>query len=420
MHRRVWTTARGVTVGDTLVPTLIYMASIPLTLAALATSAVPNMVLIGVRSDEEDDAYRSAIVTNGSEEFLVRVPRTEVAEVHQSAELLGLAALTEGTRSILPFAVPETLGMTRAGDTRAVVTRCVDGDRFVVGDLANDSLLLQPIAAMLAAIHGLPLTVAQQGGLPVRSAQDLRLQSTRVIDRAEATRLLPQTVLERWKRVIESSDLWDFSPTIVHGSLDADHLRVFDDQITGVVGWSELSVGDPATDIAWLLNAGSEVLDGVLARYARLSAVGSLSHLRTRAALYAELEIARWLFHGIDTHDETIVSDAVTMLDRLVDSFGVSGERLGAAEHPSPLSDEEVTALLEDTPEVIDVLSDTAAYEALDEDRMFGVDTDFIEPLPDPEPRSNSVDANSNGVDAQLTEPIDDADLPESSSRPRG
>ncbi|WP_244302862.1 phosphotransferase [Leucobacter coleopterorum] len=252
------------------------MASIPFTLAALATSAVPDLVVLGVSLDEQGEAFRSAVITNGIDEFLVRVPRTELAEVRQSAELLGLASLNEGSRAVLPFEVPETLGMTRAGDTRAVVTTFIGGDQFEVDHLKEDSLLLQPIAEMLAAIHGLPLNVAQQGGLPVRSAQDLRLQATRVIDRAEATRLLPQTVLDRWKHVVETSELWDFAPTMVHGSLDADHLRISSDQITGVVGWSELSVGDPASDMAWLLNAGSEVLDGVLARYAKLHTSSSI------------------------------------------------------------------------------------------------------------------------------------------------
>ncbi len=39
--------------------------------------------------------------------------------------------------------------------------------------------------------------------------------------------------------------------------------------------------------------------------------------LRKRARLYAELEIARWLLHGIDSRDEGIIADAEGMLDAL-------------------------------------------------------------------------------------------------------
>ncbi len=430
------------------------MASIPFTLAALSTSAVPGLVVFGVREHESDDAFVSAIIATEDDELLVRVPRTHQAEVQQSAELLGLAALTEGPRSRLPFAVPTALGMTRAGETRAVVTSFLDGARFEADDLTHDAILLQPLAEAIAAIHELPLTVAQHGGLPVRSAQDLRVLATRLVDRADATRLLPETVRRRWTHVLETSDLWDFSPTMVHGSLDAELIRVDEGAITAILGWSECSVGDPAADLAWLLAAGPDVLDGMIARYARARNSESLSHLRARAALYHELEVARWLLHGTETHDQTIIDDAVTMLDRMVGSGGALGAAFTAAVAAAPLSSEEVIALLDQTPEITDAQSDTAAFEGLDEDRMFGVDTDFIEPLdadsdgaqdgsseadasetPDAEetdvidpldvsgdaPRPDSADRPSarpasDGGD-QLTEPLSDDDLPRGSAR---
>ena len=42
-------------------------------------------------------------------------------------------------------------------------------------------------------------------------------------------------------------------------------------------------------------------------------------HLRQRAKLYAELEIAKWLLHGTETRSTEIVDDAVAMLTGLVD-----------------------------------------------------------------------------------------------------
>lgn len=403
------------------------MASIPFTLAALATSAVPGLVVFGVREHLDDESFAEAVVTSEDAELLVRVPRSQAAEVQQSAELLGLAALSEGSRSRLPFAVPETLGMTRAGETRAVVSTLLDGARFEAEDLADDAILLQPLAEAIAAIHDLPLSVAQQGGLPVRTAQDLRLRATRLIDRATATRLLPETVLRRWEHTVETAELWDFSPVMVHGSLNADQIRVDEDRISAVLGWSELSLGDPAADLSWLLVAGPDVLDAVLARYAQRRNTGSLAHLRTRAALYHELEVARWLLHGVEAHDQSIVDDAVSMLDRMVGVTGPLGHALVASLPRAPLGEAEVSALLEETPEVVDQLSDTAAYEALDEDRMFGVDTDFIEPLREgedggsgrgggEEPAASGEAADGSGPAGnsfdQLTEPIDPADLP--------
>ncbi|MFV0435693.1 MAG: phosphotransferase [Leucobacter sp.] len=357
------------------------MASIPLTLAALATSAVPGLVVLGVRPHDCGDDYLAAVVSGEERELLVRVPRTQSAEVRQSAELLGISALTEGSRSQLPFEVPEALGVTRAGETRAVVTTYLDGAVFEAADLHEDTLLLQPIAEVLAAIHGLPRTVAQHGGLPERAARDLRVLTRRLVDRADATRMVPETVVRRWNRVLDAPEVWDFAPTIVHGSLDAEHLRVDGERITGVLGWGELSVGDPASDMSWLLEGGSETLGAVLGRYTRLRGSGSPTHTRTRAALYYELRVARWLLHGVEAHDSAVIDDAVAMLDRMVTTGGMLGASSASDVAREPLGESEVSEMLSETPEVVDHLSDSAVYEALDEDRMFGVDTDFVEPL---------------------------------------
>lgn len=380
------------------------MASIPLTLAALATSAVPGLDVRGAREHHGDGGgqFESAVIISDEGEAIVRIPRTQSAEVQQSAELLGLAALTEGARSRLPFEVPLSLGMTRAGDTRAVVTTFLPGGRVDADDIEAEALLLQPIAESLAAIHELPHSIAHRGGLPIRSAEDVRLQAARLLDRADATRLLPRTIHEHWTSVLEDAEIWDFAPTIVHGSFGAEQLLVDEDRIVGVLGWSELSVGDPAADLAWLLAAGEEVLDAVLARYSLQRDAGHIRRFRARTSLYHELEIARWLLHGVDAHNQSITDDAVAMLDRLVDRMNTASYRYSTQDSlaAAPLSEAEVERLLDETPEVTDQLSDTAAYEALDEDRVFRADTDFIEPL---DTESSDGDAAAD----QLTEPID-------------
>lgn len=355
------------------------MSSTPLTLAALATSAVPDLEPLAVRPyNPAGQDFRSAVLTTASEELLVSVPKNHAAEVSQAASLLAFSALTEGARAQLPFAVPEGRGMTRSGDTRAVVSTFLIGGRIDPATLAADSLLVDPIAAGTAAIHALPRSVVQQGGLPVRTANDLRLLATRIIDRADATRFLPNTVHRRWLEVIENAELWDFSPVVTHGSLNAEALLVEDDEILGVLGWSECGIGDPAADLAWLHGASNGAFAAVLDAYLGLVDTGNADALTARSRLYHELEIAKWLLHGVENHDREVVDDAVRMLDRFVDALTLLAP---ATVVRGPLNADEALDLLGQTPEVTDHMSDTAAYEALDEDRMFGNDTDFIEPI---------------------------------------
>lgn len=356
------------------------MASTPLTLAALATSAVPGLRVSAYRpvAGGGIDDYASAVLATEDRELIVRVPRNPSAEVRQSAEMLGLSALADGARAALPFQVPEVLGLTRAGDTRAVVSTFVPGSHIEPANLESDALLLQPIADALAAIHRLPVAVIQQAGLPVRSADDARAVAARLIERAADTRLLPDLVRSRWQEALDSPRLWDFAPTVVHGALDADQLLIEDDRITGVLGWHELSVGDPSIDLAWLLGIGPEVFDAVWARYIASRGTTGSAEMRARARFHHELGVARWLLHGVDSHDDSIVDDAIGMLDRLVDRVSRAGSPV--APERTTTTPDEVDQLLDSVPEVAtDPRSETAEYEALDEDRAFSVDDDFTD-----------------------------------------
>lgn len=353
------------------------MASIPLTLAALATSAVPGLQIVGARLHHVAgvEAFTSAQLTTDMQDLLIRVPNTPQAEVQLSAEVLGLAALSEGARKALPVRIPETLGMTRARDTRAVVTTFISGDLVLASDISPDALLIASLSDTIAAIHELPVAIAQSGGLPVRSASEVRDQARRLVERAVATHLVPETVHRMWLQRLSSEQLWDFEPCVVHGSLNAEQLRVSDDALIGLLGWESLSVADPAADFTWLLDASSETCDSVLSRYAQNRGVSGTRALRDRAHFYHQLEVAKWLLHGVDTHDQTVVEDAIAMLDQMVDRIGRSSAL--SAVH-TPLDDAAVADLLAETPSVLpDPRSETAEYEALDEDRMFDFDDEF-------------------------------------------
>ena len=350
------------------------MASTPFTLAALATSAVAGLQVVTTREHTAHGSgqYHSAVLITDRGEVLVRVPKNANAEITQSGELLAMTALTEGARAQLPFEVPQTLGMTRARDTRAVVTTYIAGTIADDEMLAVDSDLIRSVAESIAAIHQLPPSLVQHAGLPMRTAADIRTQIERLVDRTADTGLLPETVRRRWVEVLEVERLWGFEPAVVHGSLSAEQLVTEDSQVVGVLGWSELALGDPASDLSWLFGIDSAVFEVALARYSNVKELIAQHDFVTRARFFHELEVAKWLLHGVDTHDQSIIDDAIGMLDGLVDSislFGASSLQLAATHQ------QDVNELLDATPDVsVDWRSETAEFEALDEDRMFSSD----------------------------------------------
>ena len=299
------------------------MARSHLTLAALATSAVAGLDVVqassfgsGTRGDFES----ALLTTRDGNHWIIRVPTSERAEAEQSADLVSLRALSTGVRARLPFAVSNYAGQTPIGGTRAVVYDFVYGSPVDLATIADGSPLAPSLGRSIAAIHMLPTSFVADAGLPVLSPVEILRSTITVMDRASATKLVPAALLGRWEKATEDGPLWQFAPTVINGGLSADSFLSSDDDVTGLLGWQSLSVGDPARDLCWLLGARGEfVAEAAFDAYneARGSSDRQVKH---RAMLYAELEIAKWLLHGTQERSTEIVDDAVQMLHSLVDT----------------------------------------------------------------------------------------------------
>lgn len=324
------------------------MARSHLTLAALATSAVADLEVVGAQSfGSRGGDFDAAILTGrDGRHWIVRVPRTERAEQEQSADLIALRALSAGVRARLPFAVSSFAGQVPVDGTRAVVSEFVYGDKVPLGAMSD--VLAASIGAAIAAIHSLPPTIIVDAGLPSHSPVEALRAVVSVMDRAAATGLVPAALLSRWERASEEPTLWQFTPTVVNGALGSDSFLSANGEVTGMIGWHALRVGDPAADLQWLAGSGLEVADAAFAAYA--SARGTVDRqLRVRAGLLSELEVARWLLHGTEVRDTTIVDDAVEMMSSIVDDVQKDLMSPLAERTTGPLDVDEVEQLLERT-----------------------------------------------------------------------
>ena len=300
------------------------MARSHLTLAALATSAVAGLDVARAApfgSHQHGDYDSALVIARDGRELLVRVPTTQTAETEQTADLAALRALSTGIRSRLPFRVATFVGQAPTGPTRAFVYEYLPGSPLRLDAIPAGEGIAAAIGRSIAAIHSLPNGFIADAGLPVLSASDVQRSAASVVDRASSTGLVPASLTARWENALEDASLWQFQPAVVHGDLQASSFLVQGDHVTAVLGWSELRVGDPARDLNWILGArGEYVAESVFEAYNEARQVTVDRQLKQRALLYAELEIARWLLHGTDSHDSAIIDDAVGMLSGLVDS----------------------------------------------------------------------------------------------------
>lgn len=299
------------------------MARPTLTLAALATAAVPGLEVTAARAHtrRSEGAFDAVeLLAADGRRLLIRTPRTQNAETEQSADLVSLRAMTTGIRSRLPFAVPTFVGQAPIDGTRAIVTEFLAGRVLPADELTAHDRVAESVGTAIAAIHSLPSGFVGDAGLPRESDGEARDAVVELIGRVSDTGRLPAALLRRWEEATDDESLWRFRTTVVNGGLTADSFIVDDDRVAAVIGWSALAVGDPAKDLHWLLTSRGPSAERALEAYFVGRGGGADAALPQRALLYGELELARWLLHGVELRDESIIDDAVSMLDELVAS----------------------------------------------------------------------------------------------------
>jgi aminoglycoside phosphotransferase (APT) family kinase protein len=343
------------------------MARSPFTLAASVTSALPRVGVVGVGTLTEGTGgrYDSAIADlDDGRRVVVRAPADSAVDAELAAEVRALRALTPGVRELLPFRAPELLGETGLGTTRAVVVDFLPGYRVDAAHLPPGRGAATSLGAALAALHALPLSIVRTEGLPVRTPLQVRADTARLLDRAIATRRLPVPLADRWHRALDADELWRFESAVVLGGAGAASF-LFEDvdgvpEVTGLLQWHGLSVGDPAVDLQWLASAPAAA-DDVYAAYVAHSGRAPDSRTRERSRLYAELEFASWLVHGHESGSPEVVDDAVQLLETL--AGGVAGDEIVT---DAPLGVDDAIALLDRMPEAsaaVDTSMQTDAYD---------------------------------------------------------
>ncbi len=296
------------------------MGNTPLILAALTKAAVPELNIVHVGQLYGDESLRYTVVTDAEgKQFEARLPRTTGALTELELELRALKALDVSARARLPFAISRLVGEAKhTKGLRVLVLEHVPGSEINLERTSPSGTLAENIGEILGAIHNLPTSVVLDAHLPEYNPADIALKYVNEMDRMAATGKVPAALLDRWQAALEDVSLFRYQPTVVHGSLDTqtvlqgevDHAQI----VTGVTNWSQLHIGDPAEDFAWLFGSGlNELCDVILMAY-NTRHPNKDETIRQRAQLYSELAIGRYLLAGVNSNNEEIVDDAVAIL----------------------------------------------------------------------------------------------------------
>lgn len=296
------------------------MAKSPLILAALAKDAVAELNFNDAKklTTGVSGAFDSAILTTvDGEHLVVKVPLSAAAGTEQEVELRALKALDE-VRSSLPFAITSLVGETRDDKgARVFVFKFMYGNPIDVTTIAPEGHLAESVGKALAAIHNIPVSTVEDAHLPSFDAASLVRARIAELDRAAATGKIPTALLQRWQDALEDAELFRYLPTVVHGALSSETVLEQDHEVSSVLAWSGLKISDPAEDFAWIFGANAiELNDAVMLAYSIERRLSDQT-IRQRATLYSELEMARWMLHGVTKGDAEIIDDAASMLEEL-------------------------------------------------------------------------------------------------------
>ena len=115
--------------------------------------------------------------------------------------------------------------------------------------------------AAIRRLHDAPLPP-----WPGRTLDDVTTELDEECEKLLARAALPAEVIRR-NREIAQAALRPWKPAFIHGDLQITHVFVDDDEVTGVIDWSEAAPGDAMFDLATLTLGHEERLDDVLAGY---------------------------------------------------------------------------------------------------------------------------------------------------------
>lgn len=312
--------------GGNLAEIPIYSVTVKVTslhLAAIAVAAVPDLEVVAIRPPlfrTPDFQFAGVLDANGKH-WVVQYPLHAGAGAMIEADGAVVASLAqELAAGHLPFDVIHPAGYAQVKEGRAqVFPEPIGKTKDFVGLTQTDA---EELGSAIGAIHSLRTEVLTRVGMPSYSASQWRERLGTELDELTGAAEIPALLEKRWRSVLDESTLWEFKPRVLHGDLAADRFLWSQGKVSCTVGFGDAHVGDPAEDIAAILGALSDDLtDPFLSSYEDIIGGDLDDAFFERASFMGEFALARWMNFGIRTADESIMSDAQTMLRDLSESL---------------------------------------------------------------------------------------------------
>jgi aminoglycoside phosphotransferase (APT) family kinase protein len=164
------------------------------------------------------------------------------------------------------------------------------------------------LGAFLAVLHAFPSEEACRLGVEVDDDEGLDEWATQgEASLLEFGALLDTRTRERAIDLLRHPPPPSTAPVLLHNDFFPEHLLVEHGQLTGVIDWGDVALGDPGADLAGLFTWGGEpLLAAGLATYRQGRALedAAVARLTARARFFAVLHAADDLKYGVTSGRE--------------------------------------------------------------------------------------------------------------------
>ena len=184
-------------------------------------------------------------------DLAVRLPRRRVSAEHVRNEHRWLPVMA----SVLPLAVPVPIGQGVPGEGYPwhwTVCRWLNGEVAALAPVADPAQAASSLARFVAALQAIDPaggTVHEFRGVSLAAHDDNARTAAAVLHRSFDTGPL----LEVWEAAL-AEPAWAGRPLWIHGDLHPANMLVSDHELSAVIDFGLLGVGDPACDLmaAWM------------------------------------------------------------------------------------------------------------------------------------------------------------------------
>jgi len=223
----------------------------------LIKNRYPQMDLSKIEFNKTDGTYSDIAVVNN--ETVFKFARYDWSAVYLRNEADVLRFIRNFVATPLPDVELIAPNISRRGYIKG--TSLYRNVLLKMNQYAQDSIAMQ-IAAFLKQLHTIPATKAEYANIEKSQMNRTReewLTELETIQRKifpYCTEYVKEYLRQIIQPAIDNEDFFKFRPSVIHGDLTPCHI-LFDKtsrKITGIIGFSNAGIGDPAYDIGMLLD----------------------------------------------------------------------------------------------------------------------------------------------------------------------